>query len=94
MEQEFSLKHSSIWIRLIFTLLYLFLLQLAVTVFVWVAVIQWVYTLATGGASETLRRFGASLAEAIAQAVKFVIFADEEKPFPFQDWPDSGIDSE
>ena len=88
MEQDFSIKRSGIWIRLLFTLLYIFLLNIAVTVFIWATVVQWVYSLISGEPSETLRRFGYSLGVAIMGALHYIVFVSDEKPFPFNDWPE------
>jgi hypothetical protein len=43
----------------------------------------------SGQTNENLRFFGASLATYIYQALMFVTYNSDEKPFPFAPWPES-----
>jgi len=86
-----SAKH---WLRLLFMLLFAALLQVA-SVVMWVLVsLQFLFSLVTGSDNRNLRRFGHSLSQYIYQALQFLIYNSEEKPFPFSDWPESRSDEE
>lgn len=79
-----SAKH---WLRLVFMMLFAALLQVA-GIIMWVVVIlQFIFSLITGQDNISLRRFGHSLSTYIYQALKFLTYSSEEKPFPFADWP-------
>lgn len=79
---------SSIWIRLIFMILYAFVLQVAMAV-LWVIVcVQFLFSLITGQPNEKLAGFADSFSQFIYQCVQFETFGTEEKPFPFSDFPE------
>lgn len=42
----------------------------------------------TGRDNDELRRFGHSLATFMYEALQFLTYNTEHKPFPFADWPD------
>lgn len=78
------------WMRLIFMVLFALLLQVAALV-MWVLVaVQFLWALVTGSDNDQLRRFGHSLATFIFDALQFLTYNTERKPFPFSDWPDMG----
>ncbi len=52
-----------------------------------IAVVQFIWLLATGEPNANLRRFGSSLARWFADVVRFLTCASEDKPFPWKDWP-------
>lgn len=80
-----SAKH---WLRLLFMLLFAALLQVA-SVVMWVLVsLQFLFSLFTGSDNQKLRGFGHSLSQYIYQALQFLTYNSEEKPFPFSDWPE------
>lgn len=85
-----NLTSSHHWFRLVYMLLFAFALQLASLVMWGVVVIQFLFALITGNDNEALRKFGCSLSQFIYQALKFLTYNTEEKPFPFADWPEEG----
>lgn len=86
-ELKSNLLSSKHWLRLLFMVLFALLFQLA-TVVMWVLVVlQFLFSLITGRDNKNLRAFGASLSAYIYQALRFLTYASEEKPFPFSDWP-------
>ncbi len=82
-----NLTASETWIRGFFILLFVFLLVIARVVTGAVVVIQFLFTVFTGQTNDNLRFFGASLASFIYQALLFVTYNTDDKPFPFAPWP-------
>lgn len=75
------------WVRGLYMLLMALAFQLAASVLMVVAVVQWVLFAATDSAQPRLARLGQSLALYLAQVAAFESFASEALPFPFSDWP-------
>jgi fatty acid desaturase len=80
-------KDQSMWIRLVFMALYWGLINLAVCVFGFLLVIVTVIKLASRYEPYTLGGWLTSLSTFIQQSFRFLAFQTEEKPFPFQAWP-------
>jgi len=77
----------NIWLRGLFMLLMAFAFNVCGTVMLIVSVIQFVLKLLTDTPNARLVLFGHSLGRYLQQIVYFLIFATEEMPFPFKDWP-------
>ncbi len=86
-ESKKHLTHSVTWIRLGFMLLFLLLLMAGRLVISMVVLVQFALVLVTGRDNENLRNLGQGLGKWIYQAVMFLTFNREEKPFPFGEWP-------
>lgn len=84
-----NLTAAETWIRGLFILLFAFLLMVARVVTGAVVVIQFLFTVFSGRANENLQYFGASLARFVYQALLFVTYNSDDKPFPFSAWPDA-----
>jgi len=82
-----NMTASETWLRGLFMLLFVFLLLVARVVTGAVVVIQFLFTVFTGQCNDNLREFGASLAMYVYQALLFVTYNSESKPFPFAPWP-------
>jgi nitrogen fixation-related uncharacterized protein len=82
-----NLTASETWIRGFFILLFVFLLVVARVVTGAVVVIQFLFTVFSGQTNDNLRYFGASLAAYVYQALLFVTYNSDDKPFPFAPWP-------
>ncbi len=85
-----NLLSTSFWIRVLFMLIFalvLWALWLAVIV---ICVVQTVIVLITGEINEQLQKLGAIAANYLSQIVSFMVFATEEKPFPFSPFPENG----
>lgn len=76
-----------LWVRLLLMVLLAAAFQLAVSVLLFVAVLQLLLTLATDSPNARLRLFGRSLGRYMAQIADFESFGTEELPFPFSEWP-------
>ncbi len=88
-ELKQNLTAAETWIRGLFILLFVFFLVVARVVTGAVVVIQFLFTVFSGQSNENLRSFGASLAQFIFQALMFMTYNSDDKPFPFSPWPDA-----
>jgi len=79
-----SPKH---WIRLIYMLLFALMLHVT-SIAMWVlCAMQFLFALFTGKDNENLRYLGKSITRFIGQALDFLTYNTEDKPFPFAEWP-------
>jgi len=70
-------------IRLLYMLLYGFVLYLTMSVLAIVVIVQFVFALFSGSPNESIRGFSRDLTQFIQQIVLFLTYNDERKPFPF-----------
>ena len=82
-----NLTSSKHWLRLLFMVLLFVILGVASIVVVAVIVLQFLFALITGQDNLNLRRFGQSLAQYFYQALGFLTYSRDDKPFPFDEWP-------
>lgn len=79
----------SIWIRGLYMLLFIIITRLTEAVILLVMLIQFVLKTATGNTNSNLERFGDQLSQYLYEIVQFQTFNTEDKPFPFDQWPQS-----
>jgi Flp pilus assembly protein TadB len=83
-----NVKARSTWLRLFFVLVVIALYWVCAVVIAAVVTLQCFWLLFTRESNEKLRRLGQNLATYIYQAVRYVTFDTEERPFPFDmDFP-------
>ncbi len=70
-------------IRLLYMLLYGFVLYLTMSVLATLFIVQFVFALFSGSANDAIRGFSKDLSRFIQQIVLFLTYNDEKKPFPF-----------
>ena len=87
-----NLTNPDFWIRLLYMLLFCILATVARIVIIVIAVLQAILVLVTREANSNLQTLGDSIAQWTQQAYRFLAFASDEKPFPFQDWPVGQVD--
>jgi hypothetical protein len=75
------------WIRLVYMLIFALLLHLAGIVMWVLCSLQFLFAFFTGKDNDNLRSLGASIAAFVHQALDFVSYNTEQKPFPFAAWP-------
>lgn len=76
------------WLRLLYIVGYALMFQIAEFILVLTVVIQFLWTLFTGQANESLRDFGAQVAEWLRQTITYATWASDERPWPFgRAWP-------
>lgn len=80
-------EKRSLWVRVLLMILMALAFHLAITVLGVLALVQLVLAIIAGGPNERLGRFGRGLGQYFRQMSEFLIFASEEAPFPFSDWP-------
>lgn len=86
-----NLSAASIWLRALYMILFAFVIYVAIGVLVFVVVLQFLVTLINGEANLKIARFADVLCQYLGQCFKFECFLTEEKPFPFDDFPQSSI---
>lgn len=84
-----NLTSSRHWLRLLFMLLFALVLQVAAAVMWVIVVLLFLFALVTGQPNLRLRTFAGTLATFIYQCWQFLSYNSEEKPYPFQDWPEA-----
>ncbi len=83
-------KDKSIWLRLLYMLLFAFLYSVAEFVIFAVVVYQFLHVLLTGGdKDERIANLGSQLSVYVYQILQFQTFNTEDKPFPMADWPEA-----
>ncbi|MDZ7748915.1 MAG: HAD-IA family hydrolase [Halofilum sp. (in: g-proteobacteria)] len=76
------------WLRLLYIVVYAIMFQVAEIVLGVTVVVHFVWTLFTGAPNANLRDFGQRLAEWLRQAVEYVTWASDARPWPFGNpWP-------
>ena len=85
---EENLKSNSTWFRILFICIYAALVWLASLVGAFVVVLGLLWKLFTGEVNDQLRQAGQGIASYIFQAVRYMTFNTDTKPFPFgESWP-------
>ena len=83
-------KDKSIWVRLLYMLLFAFLYSAAEFVILAVVVYQFLHVLLTSGnKDERVKNLGSQLSVYVYQILQFQTFNTEDKPFPMADWPEA-----
>ncbi|WP_421852494.1 DUF4389 domain-containing protein [Marinomonas sp.] len=82
------------WFRVIFMLLYWVVLNIAVTVFGVLLILVSLVKLGSKYEPVTLSSWLKGVTAFIGQIFSFLSFESEEKPFPFQPWPQVNADEE
>ncbi len=82
-----NLTSEYFWIRLFFMLVYLILVEVAVSVLTLFILLQFIYRLFVGQSQADLFRVSSSLSKFVLAAYRFLTYQSETKPFPFSDWP-------
>ena len=85
-----SPEKRSLWVRVLLMILLALAFHLAITVLGVLALVQLVLAIIAGGPNERLSHFGRGLGQYFRELGEFLIFAREEAPFPFSDWPSAG----
>ena len=80
--------NTEIWVRGLYMLLFLIAYNIAEFIIVLLAVFQFISALFTGRANEALIQFGKNLSVFVYEIFEFLTFNTDERPFPFNPWPD------
>ena len=82
-----SITNVNTWIRLAYMVLFALLVMAARLLVSIVVVVQFALVLIFGKDNENLRNLGQGLGKWVCQAIMFLTFNSNDKPFPFDDWP-------
>lgn len=82
-----NIKSPATWSRVLYMLLFAFIYHVAEVVLVAVVLFQLLVTIFTGQPNVRLLGFGQGLGTFIYQIVRFLTYNNEDRPFPFGDWP-------
>ncbi len=84
-----NIKSESFWLRSLFMVFFLMVYRIVDLLVLLVAISQWLYVLLTGDSNASLSRFAGGLSQYVAQIINYLSYKNEQKPFPFNDWPTS-----
>ncbi|MDB9753236.1 DUF4389 domain-containing protein [Oceanospirillaceae bacterium] len=84
-----NLTSEEFWLRLVFMLLHLVLLEVAASVLVLLIVVQFLYRLFNESSHIAILKFSNSLGRFIHHSYRFLSYQTQSKPFPFNDWPEA-----
>lgn len=70
-------------IRLLYMLLFAVVMYFALTVLVFVVIVQFIFALFAGSANQSLRNFSRDLAHFIYQITLYLTYNEDRLPFPF-----------
>ena len=82
-----SLLSADTWLKVLFILLFWVLLTVVGWVLGAVVLVQLSIVLFTGDRNMQLVGFGENLGQYLKQIVDFICFVNDDKPFPFSDFP-------
>ena len=82
-----SIESDAFWMRTLFIILFSVVYRILDVVVLFLVLVQWGFSLATGQVNPALSQFSAGLASYIGQIVQYITGNIETKPFPFTDWP-------
>ncbi|MBF0279328.1 MAG: DUF4389 domain-containing protein [SAR324 cluster bacterium] len=85
--EELSLQW--IGIRLLYTLLFMFIFAISKTIVQLTLVFQFIYLFFVRRPNEQARIFSNSISTYAYKVLRYVTLNDEQRPFPFSDWPDA-----
>ena len=82
-----NIAETETWKRGMFMLLFLVFAKIAGLVIMVIMVFQFVMKLITGHFNERLLPVSRSLAQYVLQIVQFNTFLTEQRPYPYDNWP-------
>lgn len=76
-----------LWLRFVFMVAFGILAHVAFSLALFLALVQVVVILVTKEKNEELRHFSRNLVQYIRACLDYIVFASDEKPFPFGKFP-------
>lgn len=86
-EVKYNIKRGSVWLRLLYMILFAVIYSVAEMVLAAVVVLQFIFVLVTTQRNLRLLSLGASLSRFLYQIFLYLTFNSEQRPFPFDEWP-------
>lgn len=84
-----NVTSDAFWLKTLYTVGFFIVYRVLDLVLLLITLVQWAFCLLSGGPNGSLAEFGQALGEYVKQIIHYLSGASEEKPFPFQDWPDN-----
>ena len=82
-DKEEILKTSK-WVRFLFMVVYAFVINFVLTICIGLAFIQFLFFLFTSKVNSSIADFNTHIVEFFHDCIAFLLFATEDKPFPFK----------
>lgn len=82
-DKEEILKTSK-WVRFLFMVVYAFVINFVLTICIGLAFIQFLFFLFTSKVNGSIADFNIHIVEFFHDCIAFLLFATEDKPFPFK----------
>ncbi len=89
-----NLLSTTFWIRMVFMLIFALVLWALWFVVIVICVVQTVIVMITSEVNPQLQKLGGIAANYLGQIVSFMVFATEDKPFPFSPFPEQAAQPE
>ena len=80
----------STWIRLVYILLFSVVFQIVGGLIAAIVTLQFLLLLLTGATNRRLAALGHDFGRYLGAIVAWLAFAEDDKPYPFGDWPGAG----
>ena len=82
-------ERQSVWHRLGYMIGFAFAAYLSFWALIVLTVMQFIFILSSGTGNVELKRFSGQLAGFMKEAIDFVTFQSDDRPFPFKPFPSS-----
>ena len=89
-----NLKNVNQWTRILYMILFAVIFNVASFVIGAVVLGQALFAILTGGQNDNVQKLASGLAQFIYEIVSFLTYTTEEKPFPFNSWPEVEVVSQ
>ena len=83
-----NLKNVNQWTRILYMTLFAVIFNVASFVIGAVIFAQALFAIVTGSQNDNVQKLASGLARFIYEIVNFLTYTTEEKPFPFNSWPE------
>lgn len=80
---------DAFWLRTLYTIGFYVVYKILDLVILLLILVQWVFRLTTDEVNPELAKFGDGLGSYIGQIIRFISGSSDDKPYPFQDWPET-----
>lgn len=86
-KQTPDVSRKQIGIRLLYTILFLFILGIVIVMVKLVVFFQFIYCFGTRRPNESVRQFSNKLSSYAYRIFRYISFNENKRPFPFNDFP-------
>ena len=86
--KDYFMQRKNIAIRLLYTILFIVVLELLKVVVQLIVLFQFVYLLITRSSNEPVRNFGNKVVAFAYRVMRYVTLNENTKPFPFAPFPE------